>query len=277
MSRFRLKDAEVFAIIKQTTRQVRKLANKTDKIAVFDSGVGGISVLRELVKLMPGEDFLYFGDSANAPYGNRTTEDVRRLTLQNANMLLNRGVKALVVACNTATSAAIGDLRQRYPDAIIVGIEPALKLAADRFPAGHIGIMATQVTLREEKLSHLQERFPNVQVTRIPAPGLVELIEKGKAENPETKALLQKILAPYVGKLDALVLGCTHYPFVKDTIAAILGERTQLLAGGEGTARQTRRLLEQAGLLNNGPGSVTVENSLGTPELLMLSYDLLDK
>ena len=254
-----------------------ELANKTDKIAVFDSGVGGISVLRELVKLLPGEDFLYFGDSANAPYGNRATEDVRRLTLQNANMLLNRGVKALVVACNTATSAAINDLRQRYPDAIIVGIEPALKLAADRFPTGNIGIMATAVTLREEKLSHLQERFPHVQVARIPAPGLVALIESGKAENPETKALLQEILAPYVGKLDALVLGCTHYPFVKDSIAAILGERTQLLDGGEGTARQTRRLLEQAGLLNNGQGSVTIENSLGTPELMMLSYQLLDK
>ena len=253
------------------------MASKTDKIAVFDSGVGGISVLRELVKLMPGEDFLYFGDSANAPYGDKTTEEVRRLTLQNANMLLNCGVKALVIACNTATSAAIADLRQAYPDAIIVGIEPALKLAADRFPTGTIGIMATQVTLREEKLTHLQERFPNVQVVKIPAPGLVELIEKGKADAPETKALLQNILMPYKGKLDALVLGCTHYPFAKVAIGEILGEGTLLLDGGEGTARQTQRLLTQAGLLNNGQGSVTVENSLGTPELLMLSYDLLDK
>lgn len=252
------------------------MAQKSDKIAVFDSGVGGISVLRELVKLMPGEDFLYFGDSANAPYGDKTTEEVRRLTLQNAQMLLHRGVKALVVACNTATSAAIGDLRQRYPETIIVGIEPALKLAADRFPTGKIGIMATQVTLREEKLTHLQERFSDVTVERIPAPGLVELVEVGKADSPECTALLQKILAPYVGKLDALVLGCTHYPFVKDTIARILGDATQLLDGGEGTARQTRRLLEQAGLLNNSLGSVTIENSLGTPELLMLSYDLLD-
>jgi glutamate racemase len=253
------------------------LNQKSDFIGVFDSGVGGMSVLRQLVKFLPNERFLYFGDSANAPYGTKTTEEVRRLTLQNANMLLNRGVKALVVACNTATSAAINDLRQRHPDAIIVGIEPALKLAADRFPTGKIGIMATAVTLREEKLSHLQERFPDAQVTKIPAPGLVELIEKGKADSPETKALLQKILAPYVGKLDALVLGCTHYPFVKDAIAAILGDTTQLLDGGEGTARQTKRLLEQAGLLHSGLGSVTIENSLGTPELLMLSYDLLDK
>ena len=252
------------------------MAVKTDKIAVFDSGVGGISVLRELVKLMPGEDFLYFGDSANAPYGNKTTEEVRRLTLHNANMLLNRGVKALVIACNTATSAAIADLRQAYPDAIIVGIEPALKPAADQFPTGRIGIMATAVTLREEKLTQLQERFPNAQVTKIPAPGLVELIEKGKADAPETENLLQDILMPYRGKLDALVLGCTHYPFAKNSIAKILGENTLLLDGGEGTARQTKRLLEQADLLCNGQGSVTIENSLGTPALLMLSYDLLE-
>ena len=253
------------------------MAGKTDKIVVFDSGVGGISVLRELIKLMPGENFLYYGDSANAPYGDRATEDVRRLTLQNAQMLLGRGVKALVVACNTATSAAIDQLRQAYPDAIIVGIEPALKLAADRFPTGKIGIMATQVTLREEKLSQQLARFPNAQVVKIPAPGLVELIEAGRADAPETKALLQDILTPYIGKLDALVLGCTHYPFVKDAIAAILGRQTLLLDGGEGTARQTRRLLEQADLLNDGQGSVTVANSLGTPELLKLSYTLLDK
>ena len=253
------------------------MASKTDKIAVFDSGVGGISVLRELTKLLPGEDFLYFGDSANAPYGHKTTEEVRRLTLQNANMLLNRGVKALVIACNTATSAAINDLRQRYPDTIIVGIEPALKPAADKFPTGNIGIMATAVTLREEKLNHLQERFPEVQVVKIPAPGLVELIESGKANAPETRALLQEILAPHVGKLDALVLGCTHYPFAADAISAVLGEQTLLLDGGEGTARQTKRLLEQAGLLHSGLGSVTIENSLGSPELLMLSYDLLDQ
>ncbi len=253
------------------------MARKTDKIAVFDSGVGGISVLKELIKQLPGEDFLYFGDSANAPYGNKTTEEVRHLTLQNAQRLLSRGVKALVVACNPATSAAIGALRETYPDTIIIGIEPALKVAADRFPAGNIGIMATQVTLREEKLSHLQERFPNAQVAKIPATGLVELIEAGKADAPETEALLRQVLAPYISKLDALVLGCTHYPFVKDTIGSILGEKTLLLDGGEGTARQTRRLLEQAELLNDGAGSVTVENSLGTPALYQLSYHLLEK
>lgn len=244
-------------------------------IAVFDSGVGGISVLKELVALMPEENYLYFGDSANAPYGEKTTEEVRNLTLRAAEMLFDRGAKALVVACNTATSAAIHILRETYPDKIIVGIEPALKVAADHFPAGHIGIMATAVTLREEKLANQLERFPEATVERIAAPGLVELIEQGMADSAETEELLRKVLAPYVGKLDALVLGCTHYPFVKDAIGRILGGRTLLLDGGAGTARQTKRCLEQAGLLNPGPGSVVMENSLGDPQMLELSRKLL--
>ena len=253
------------------------MACKEDYIAVFDSGVGGISVLRELVKLMPGENYLYFGDSANAPYGKKTTREVRELTLKNAQMLLGRNTKALVVACNTATSAAIDLLRETFPDRIILGIEPALKPAIQQFPTGTIGIMATEVTLREEKLQRLMAQFDTATVERISAPGLVECIEHGKADFPETEELLRQILAPYIGKLDALVLGCTHYPFVKNTIPRILGEKTVLFDGGEGTARQTRRLLEQAGLLNNGDGSVTVENSAGTPKLLELSYQLLEK
>lgn len=251
------------------------MPKKNEYIAVFDSGVGGISVLRELVRLMPEENYLYFGDSANAPYGNRPTEQVRALTLAAAEMLLSRGTKALVVACNTATAAAINQLRQTHPDTIIIGIEPALKLAADRFPKGRIGVMATQVTLREEKFAHQLERFPDVAIDLIPAPGLVELIESGKAAAPETEALLQATLAPYIGKLDALVLGCTHYPFVKNTIARILGPSTGLLDGGEGTARQTRRCLEQAGLLWEGPGSIQIENSSHNAALAQLSATLL--
>ena len=244
-------------------------------IAVFDSGVGGISVLRELIRLMPEENYLYFGDSANAPYGHRPTEQVRKLTLAAADMLLGRGVKALVVACNTATAAAITQLRQAYPDTIIIGIEPALKVAADRFPAGRIGVMATQVTLREEKFAHQLERFPDVAIDLIPAPGLVELIEAGKTDAPETEALLQTILGPYVGKLDALVLGCTHYPFVKKAIGRILGPQTALLDGGEGTARHTKHCLQQAGLLFDGPGSLQIENSRHEAALVQLSANLL--
>lgn len=253
------------------------MAYSKDFIAVFDSGVGGISVLKDLVALMPGENYLYFGDSANAPYGKKTTEGVRELTLQNANMLFARGAKALVIACNTATSAAIDTLRETFPDKLILGIEPALKPAIQQFPTGNIGIMATDVTLREEKLQRLMAQFDTAKVVRIAAPGLVELIEAGKADQPEAEDLLRQILAPYAGKLDALVLGCTHYPFVKAPICRILGEKTVLFDGGAGVARQTRRCLEQSGLLHDGEGSVTMENSAGTPRLLELSYQLLEK
>ena len=253
--------------------------NVNDYIALFDSGVGGISVLRQLRKLMPRERYLYFGDSANAPYGGRSTEEVRALTLAAADMLLtNYPVKALVVACNTATSAAINVLRETYPDRIIVGIEPALKLAADRYPGGRIGVMATQVTLREEKFNRLLSRFAeSCTVEKIPAPGLVELVEKGLGDSPEADALLRQLLAPYIGQLDALVLGCTHYPLAAASIARVLGERTVLLDGGEGTARETRRRLEELGLLHTGKGELKIINSLDDAKMLGLSQKLAEE
>lgn len=253
------------------------MARKRDYIAVFDSGVGGISVLKELLEQMPGENYLYFGDSANAPYGQRSTEQVRKLTLAAAKKLIARGVKALVIACNTATAAAINDLRQAYPDTIIIGIEPALKVAADRFPSGKIGVMATPVTLREEKFARQLHRFPHVQVFPIPVTGLVELIEEGKSHTEETAALLRGCLAPYIGKLDAVVLGCTHYPFAAEQITRILGKETVLLDGGEGTAAQTRRRLEEAGLLEEGSGSIQIENSLADPAILRRCETLLQE
>jgi glutamate racemase len=235
----------------------------SDYIAVFDSGVGGLSVLRHLRRLLPQENYIYFGDTANAPYGSRSTQEVRQLTLAAADKLMAAyPLKALVVACNTATAAAIRDLRAKYPDLIIIGIEPALKLAADDFPGGHIGVMATEVTLREEKFDALMQRFDTgCTVEKIPAPGLVELIEAGKADSPQAQALLKQILQPYVGKLDALVLGCTHYPFAAHTIRTVLGDRVALLDGGDGTARETRRRLAAADLLNQQGGQLLLTTS----------------
>lgn len=250
---------------------------KTDAIAVFDSGVGGISVLGELRRLLPGERYLYFGDSANAPYGTRPTAEVQALTFAAVERLLwETPLKALVIACNTATAAAVAALRRKYPELIIIGIEPALKLAASRFPGGNIGIMATEVTLREEKLGHLMDRVADhCQIHKIPAPGLVELVEQGLADSPQAEALLSGILGPYVGKLDALVLGCTHYPFASKRISAVLGPCTALIDGGAGTARETQRRLSEAGLVENGPGSLTMTNSAPDPEMLELSWKLL--
>ena len=252
--------------------------DKNSYIAVFDSGVGGVSVLRELRALMPGERFYYFGDSANAPYGKKTTEKVRELTLAAGKKLLeDLDCKALVVACNTATAAAIIDLRESYPDRIVVGIEPALKLACDRHPGGTIGIMATDVTLREKKLAALMERVKrDCTVLRVQAPGVVELVEAGKADTAEAVELMERLLGPYRGKLNALVLGCTHYPFMKKAMAKVLGSGVELLDGGAGTARETRRRLQEAGLLNDGRGDLVVENSSGDPEKIRLTHRLLE-
>ena len=250
---------------------------KQDYIAVFDSGVGGISVLRHLRQALPQERFLYFGDSANAPYGTRPSWQIRDLTMAAAKMLMDRGCKALVVACNTATAAAIEDLRKAYPNRIIIGIEPALKIASDRFPGGTVGVMATPATLREEKFARLLSRFADhCRVVKLPAAGLVELVEAGKGNGAEAEALLRPLLAPYCGKLDAVVLGCTHYPFAGEAISRLLGQDTVLLDGGAGTARETRRRREAAGLLHDGPGEVLIENSSGCTDMTARCYALLE-
>ncbi len=250
---------------------------KSEYIAVFDSGVGGLSVLRHLRALMPGERFLYYGDSKNAPYGGKTRTQIRELTLQAAEKLVSRGVKALVIACNTATAAAIAEVRKAWPELIVVGIEPAVKLAADRCPGGTIGVLATSATLHLEKFSQLTEQLQlQGRVVKLEAPGLVELVEAGLGESEQSRALLEPILAPWAGKLDALVLGCTHYPFAARTIAACL-PGTQLLDGGEGTARETLRRLRQRDLLEQGTGELCLENSLDTPKILELSANLLEK
>lgn len=250
-----------------------------DHIAVFDSGVGGISVLRQLIRLLPGERFLYFGDSANAPYGTRPTEEVRALTFAAVERLYSEyPIKALVLACNTATAAAVKELRQTYPERIIIGIEPAVKLAADHFPGGRVGVMATQVTLREEKFDTLLHRWDGCcTLAKIPAPGLVELVESGKGDSTEAEALLRPILEPYAGRLDALVLGCTHYPFARSAIRRVLGENVVLLDGGEGTARETRRRLELSDLLENGSAEVILRNSSPDPDMLRLSRERLNQ
>ena len=248
--------------------------NANDYIAVFDSGVGGISVLRHLVRVMPQERFLYFGDSINAPYGTKTKEQVKDLTFAAAEQLRSRGIKALVVACNTATSAAIAELRAANPDLIVIGIEPALKLAADTVPGGCLGVMATPMTLREENFARLMERFEDsCRILKLPAPGLVELIESGRVDSQEAETLLRDLFAP-CPKLDALVLGCTHYPFAADTIRRVLGDGVALLDGGDGTARETRRRLAEAGLLREGEGEIQIENSKPDPRLLLLSWEL---
>ena len=239
------------------------------QIAVFDSGVGGISVLRELVALMPHEDFLFYGDSAHAPYGTKSTEEVRELTVSHVKDFLRRECKGVVIACNTATSAAVYTLRQMYPDLPIVGIEPALKPAAENCPGGRILVLAPPMTIREEKFHRLLSRYDEQAfVIPLPAPGLMEFVEVGKTGDEELKSFLEKLLDPYRrGKpdaVDAVVLGCTHYPFVADHILGVLGEGVLIFDGAYGTAKEMRRRLSEAGLLEDDAtheGVVTFENS----------------
>lgn len=247
-------------------------------IAVFDSGLGGISVLRQLVRILPEENFIYFGDSLNAPYGTRPTDEIRALTLKNADMLFSRGAKALVVACNTATSAAIDTLRAHYADRIIIGIEPALKLAVSRHPNGRILVMATDATLREQKFAALMERFAeHCEILKCPCPALVEFVERGELEGERLQAVLKEELQEYLtAPTHAVVLGCTHFPFLKNAIRQVVGDTPEILDGADGTAKETKRRLQEAGLLRTGsPGTVELVNSLQTPEILLLSEQLL--
>ncbi len=251
------------------------MPDRESPIAVFDSGLGGISVLRELRRQLPQERFLYFGDSANAPYGTRPTEEIRALTLKNAERLFSMGAKALVLACNTATSAAVDELRVRYPEKIIIGIEPALKPAVDRHPNGKILVMATEATLRERKFAALMERYgARCQICKCPCPALVELVERGQTSGDAVEAALRGYLADYLlPPPDAVVLGCTHYPFLRAVVRVVVGEGPELLDGADGTAKETRRRLAAAGLLRSGAGEVRLCNS--DPKMLPLSQRLL--
>ena len=253
------------------------MAKKNDFIAVFDSGVGGISVLRQLLKVLPNEKYLYFGDSINAPYGTRPAKEVEELTLAAVAKLRQRGIKAFVIACNTATSAAYEALCEAYPDMAVVGIEPALAKAAEAFPGGHVGVMATPGTLKGKRFLENKARLEgDCRITAIPAPGLMELVEAEKGDSPEAVALLTPLLTPYKD-LDALALGCTHYPFAEKSIRKVLGDGVMLLDGAVITARQTKEILEAKGLLHQGPGEVIIENSLPGDRMITLSKKLLGR
>ena len=248
------------------------MAKKSDYIAVFDSGVGGISVLRQLLKVLPNERYLYFGDSINAPYGTRPEAEVRQLTIAAAEKLRERGIKAFVIACNTATSASFEALREAFPDMAVIGIEPALAKAAEAFPGGHVGVMATPGTLKGARFLNNKARFDSrCRVTPLPAPGLMELVEAEKYDSPEADALLDALLPQ---DLDALVLGCTHYPFTEPSIRRVRGEKVALFDGAVITAEETKAALAAADLLYDGPGEVIVENSMPGDRMVSLSQRL---
>lgn len=249
-------------------------------VLFFDSGVGGISILRRSVRLLPCEDYLYFGDSLHAPYGVRSLGEVRELCLNALEPLIARGVKALVVACNTATSAAIGALRERYPDLIVIGTEPAIKPAVERHEGGRVLVMATPMTLKEEKFLALQAQYqPRAEIIPLPCPGLMEFVEQGVTSGGAVEGYLLDKLEPYRNvPVSAIVLGCTHYPFLTGAIRRIVGRHVEIIDGADGVAQQLRSRLAAENLLSarTEPGRVAFENSLDQPEILELCRTLLN-
>lgn len=247
-------------------------------IAVFDSGVGGISVLNELVRQMPNEHFYYRGDSANAPYGTRPAEEIRDLTLNNIQHMAHQGIKGIVIACNTATSAAVTPLRKIYPEIPVVGIEPAVKPAVEHCPNGKVLVLATPMTVGAPKLARLIDRFRgNAEVIAVGCPGLMEFVEQGILDGDELEMYLRNLLSPYMTKpVGAVVLGCTHYPFVQKTVQKIMGNDVFVVDGSEGTAREMKRRLKVANLLSDRtePGEVKFEVTLPEKEgLCRLLFD----
>ena len=248
-------------------------------IGVFDSGVGGISVLRELIQIMPNENYLYFGDSVHAPYGTKTLEEVRTLTIENVQTLLDKGAKSIVVACNTATSAAVAVLRKMYPELPLVGIEPAIKPAVLACPGQRIVVMATPMTLCQDKFQKLMQKYEDMaQIIPLPCPGLMEFVERGDLESEELHKYLTELLWG-VQKEDiaAIVLGCTHYPFARKMISEVVGKEVSVFDGGNGTAREMHRRLMVAGRLSDAKdqGSVKFINSRNTQKEQELCQFLL--
>lgn len=232
-------------------------------IGIFDSGIGGLSVLRHIHAALPREQLLYFADSGYAPYGDKTEQEIVARSLGIASFLVNQGIKALVVACNTATAAAIQAIRDRWPALIVVGIEPGLKPAAQRSKSGLVGVLATRSTLASKRFALLQLQVENqYQVRFLPQAciGLVNQIEKGELYSPATMVLLERYLSPLLEQgADTLVLGCTHYPFVREAIKSAChklttsGQDPLIIDTGEAVTRQLLRLLESGSLLNSSP------------------------
>jgi glutamate racemase len=246
-------------------------AQPGDPVGVFDSGVGGLSVLRAIRQLLPAESLIYVADQAHVPYGPRPLEEVRAFTEGITGFLLGQGAKLVVVACNTASAAALHHLRQAFPETPFVGMEPAVKPAAGHTRSGVVGVLATPATFQGALYASLVERFASgVTVLQDTCPGLVGQIEAGRTASTEVEAILRQALEPMLAQgIDTVVLGCTHYPFVIPAIQEIVGEGVRVIDPAPAVAKQVHRLLEAAGMLNPGPapGEVRYLTS-GEPERL---------
>jgi glutamate racemase len=229
-------------------------------IGVFDSGVGGLSVLREIRAQMPNEHLIYFGDQAHVPYGPRPMEQIQNFSESITNFLLGQHAKIIVVACNTASAAALKSLREKFPTVKFVGMEPAVKPAAEKTQTGRVGVLATPATFQGALYASVVERFANgVELFQNTCPGLVRQIEKGELNTPATRGILENALLPMLEKnIDTVVLGCTHYPFVIPLIEEIAGKHVRVIDPAPAVAKQVHRLLEADGALNQNGAEGTL-------------------
>jgi glutamate racemase len=218
-------------------------------IGVFDSGVGGLSVLREIRYQIPQENLIFFADQLHVPYGSRPLAEVRKFSESISQFLLDQGVKLIVVACNTASAAALNFLRERFPETPFVGMEPAVKPAAQGTHSGVVGVLATPATFQGRLYASVLERFANrVTVLQDTCPGLVSQIENGELKSNETRAILKKALTPMLENgIDRVVMGCTHYPFVIPLIQEIVGPHVEVIDPAPAVARQVARVLAARG------------------------------
>jgi glutamate racemase len=247
-------------------------------IGIFDSGIGGLSVLRAVRTQMPAENILYFGDQGHIPYGPRPMEQIRQFSESITNFLLERDVKIIVVACNTASAAALKYLREKFPDVKFVGMEPAVKPAAERTQTGRVGVMATPATFQGALYASVVERFANgVILFQNTCNGLVQQIEQGNLNGKETRRILEDALLPMLEKdIDTVVLGCTHYPFVIPLIQEIVGGNVRVIDPAPSVAKQAQRLLVAGGVLNESrsKGIIRLFTS-GDPKVLNSQLPLL--
>ena len=240
-------------------------------IGIFDSGVGGISILRAIRGQMPVESVIYFGDQGHIPYGPRPTEQIRNFSEAITNFLLARDAKIIVVACNTASAAALKYLREQFPNVQFVGMEPAVKPAAEHTQTGKVGVLATPTTFQGALYASVVERFANgVELFQNTCPGLVQQIEQGNLSDEKTRGILEAALRPMLEKnIDTIVLGCTHYPFVIPLIQRIAGDNVRVIDPAPAVAKQTARLLEASGMrtMSESKGEISFYTS-GDPGAL---------
>lgn len=251
-------------------------------IGLFDSGIGGTSIWKEIHELMPNEDTIYLADSKNAPYGQKSKEEIIHLSSKNTEFLLNQNCKIIVVACNTATTNAIKELREKY-QVPFIGIEPAIKPAALHSKTQTIGILATQGTLNSELFHQTAQQFQDTKIIEQIGHGLVPLIEEGKINSPQIKQLLNNYLQPMIeANIDYLVLGCSHYPYLLPQIKKILPKHIKIIDSGEAVAKQTKNILSEKNSLNqenHQPKNIFYTNANPTilEKILKHNYPVIKK